>query len=363
MKVKYNIRAKQLLDVVNEIKNGRIILSPYFQRNYVWRDIHKVDFIDTIRSGLPFPEIFLAKGEIDVDTMQATSCVVDGQQRLSTIRDYTNDEFEVNGDKWSDLTKEEKGEFLRYEIAVIELDLKHDDPLIQDIFMRLNRTYYSLSNIEKLSSEYAHSEIMILAKYLIGEFKVVEDDDVEETHNIYELHPVLKGEKLNWMLELESTNIKKLIVEGGVFSEYEISRQVHLMFMLNILGTIQTTIFNRNIKKEILDRHSNSYPNKQEIVKKLDSVCGFIINLGFDENSYWLNKANVFSLIIAIYNNIENIKVENVNEYKQEFVNFEKELPEEYRIAAKEGVNNKKERLIRDEYIVNMLIGVIDEVV
>lgn len=56
-----------------------------------------------------------------------------------------------------------------------------------------------------------------------------------------------------------------------------------------------------------------------------------------------------------MYKNIEYCKEENIAIYKLEFKEFEENTPEEYKIAAKEGVNNKKERLIRDEYVRNIL--------
>lgn len=351
MRIKYNVRSRQLLDIVNEIKTKRIILSPYFQRNYVWREIHKIDFIDTILSGLPFPEIFLAKGDLDVESMITTSCVVDGQQRLSTILDYIDNRFEVKGKKWADLNHDDKSNFLKYEVAIIELDIEVNDPLIEEIFKRLNRTYYALSNIEKLSSEYAPAEIMLLAKFLIGDLKA---DDFEESSK-FELHPKFPTYFAEWAKTKDISRITELIVEKNIFSKYEISRQVHLMYTLNILGTIQTGIYGRNISKEILDEYSEEYPEKNETIDKLITVSNFILNLNFDEKSYWYNKANSFSLIIALYEKIDYAIDDNIDKFKQALTRFEEAIPEEYRIAAKEGVNNKKERLIRDRFIKDLM--------
>ena len=55
---KYQVRSRELIDLVNEIRSKRLIMSPYFQRNLVWRLVHKVDFIKTILLGYPFPQIF-----------------------------------------------------------------------------------------------------------------------------------------------------------------------------------------------------------------------------------------------------------------------------------------------------------------
>jgi len=79
--LRYNVRSRQLVDLVRELRSGRLILTPYFQRNLVWRVKHKHDFVETVLLGYPIPQIFLAKGGIDVEKMEAVSCVVDGQQR------------------------------------------------------------------------------------------------------------------------------------------------------------------------------------------------------------------------------------------------------------------------------------------
>jgi hypothetical protein len=45
--IKYAVRSRQLIDIVGDIKRNKIVVSPYFQRNLVWRLIHKQDFIKT----------------------------------------------------------------------------------------------------------------------------------------------------------------------------------------------------------------------------------------------------------------------------------------------------------------------------
>lgn len=64
--IRYQIRSLALLSIVNEIKAKRLVPDAYFQRNLVWRDVHKRDFIETILLGYPFPQIFFSRGKIDV---------------------------------------------------------------------------------------------------------------------------------------------------------------------------------------------------------------------------------------------------------------------------------------------------------
>ncbi len=46
--LKYTVRSREIVDLVTAMRTSRLTLSPYFQRNLVWRDAHKRDFIETI---------------------------------------------------------------------------------------------------------------------------------------------------------------------------------------------------------------------------------------------------------------------------------------------------------------------------
>ena len=94
-KIKYQIRTIALLNIFNDIEAGKLVPNAYFQRNLVWRDIHKNDFIETILDGYPLPQIFISRGKLDLSTRTLISCIVDGQQRISTIVEYVRDKFPV----------------------------------------------------------------------------------------------------------------------------------------------------------------------------------------------------------------------------------------------------------------------------
>lgn len=352
--VTYNVRSRKLIDLINEIKAERLLMAPYFQRKRVWRKIHKIDFIKTILGGYPFPEIFISDGDLDVDRMETTSCIVDGQQRMSSIIEYISNELEVDGKLYKELLPEEKEKMLRYQIAVIELEVKYNDPEIQEIFKRLNRTFYSLSNIEKTSSEYGACEFMLIAKLLSKELPL---EEYKNGRDNIKFDPNITSEFISWAREAKIGNFNKLIIDTPIFSGYELSRQVHLNYVLNIIGIIDQGFYNRNIKKDILEEYSEEYPAKTELVTRLEKVASIILKIKLKKNSYWYYKSNMFSLIIAIYNNLEKIDLNQLYEVKNKLIHFEKETPDDYKMAAKEGVNNKKERLLRNEYIENLLFS------
>ena len=349
MMIKYNIRSRQLVDLISEIKRNKLVLSPPFQRNLVWRTIHKIDFIKTILLGFPFPQIFLAKGELNAEELTTTSVVVDGQQRMNAILGYIENEYSVDGQFYKDLSKIERDEFLKYEIAIIELDMESDDDNIIEIFQRLNRTFYSLTKIEKLATEYAASEFMLVAKLLTDEIELSEAKNVKDIN--------ISNDFRNWAKSINYSSILKLVLEQNIFTTYEISRKVHLMIMLNILGTIEMGFMNRNIKDSVLDDYKEYFESKTDVVNNLNRVSEILISLKLKKTSYWYNKANFFTLIIFFYNNLDLIEIYNKTLLKQKLTRFEEEIPEDYALAAKEGVNNKKERLTRNKILNELLFN------
>jgi uncharacterized protein DUF262 len=350
--IRYNVRSRYLVDLINEVKEKKLILAPFFQRKLVWRLAHKVDFIKTILLGYPFPEIFISRGAIDLQSMQSTSSLVDGQQRLTTIKEFLDDKFTVDGKKYSQLDPKVKEAFLKYEIAIIDLDLQQDDPQIIEIFKRLNRTFYALSMIEKLSTEYGSSEFMLTAKLLAGELK--RDPEAEETidPDRHEYDPNITDAFTEWAGQQQIRAYMKLVLESSIFTKYEISRQVHLMFTLNVMATILDGYYNRNESAtRQLEARADSFPERKDIVEKIEIAAMSFNRLRFRTDSFWFAKSNAFTLLVTLceysgrLNKIDHLAL------KAKLVAFAESPPEEYALAAREGVNNKKERVTRAKYL------------
>lgn len=355
---RYQVRSKELIDVINEIKDKRLIMSPYFQRNLVWRLIHKVDFIKTILLGYPFPQIFIARGTIDLENMSTTSCIVDGQQRMNSINEYIKDIFKVDNKFFSELGPREKETFFKYQIPIIDLDIDNEDPEIIEIFKRLNRTFYSLSGIEKLSTEYAASEFMLVAKLLTKEFKLGNSDDEDDEILPLQINPTIPKSFFEWANSKSPNHLYNLFIHEGIFSAYELTRQVHLTFTLNIISTYLADFYNRNdFINRYLEEYSENFPLKDEVFEKIELAASKFSKIKFKKKSYWFNKANAFSIMCFLMRNWE--QVENIEEklIKSRLEAFEANLPGDYNIAAKEGVNNKQERLIRNKYISDIILS------
>lgn len=351
--IRYQIRSVALLNIVNEIKAKRLIPDAYFQRNLVWRDVHKREFIETILLGYPFPQIFFSRGKIDVKKMSSVACVVDGQQRTNAIMEFVDGKLTVKGKKFSGLSEDEKSSFLKYEIGVVELDMDNDDPKVKDIFKRVNRTANSLTAIEKLASEYGATELMLTGKLLAGDlgFLDVETDDAMKQLKI---DPAIEPEQLSWLKKQKVDVYQELISDGKVFTLQEITRKVPLMYTLNLISTLTVGFFNRNDKTlQLLDDFHQEFPDKDKIVSLFIKTAKTIAKLGIADGSIWSNKANFFSLFVRIA--INGGGVVDVAKAKTALEKFSQKLPEDYALAAREAVNNKAQRELRDSYVQKLL--------
>ena len=86
------------LDSLQDILEKSITLDPEYQRSFIWSNEQKSKLIESFIMNIPVPPVFLYEVEF------ARYEVMDGRQRLSTIRDFYNDVFELVGlEVWSEL--------------------------------------------------------------------------------------------------------------------------------------------------------------------------------------------------------------------------------------------------------------------
>lgn len=369
--LKYTVRSREIVDLISAMRSNRLNISPYFQRNLVWRDSHKRDFIDTIIKGYPFPQIFLSRGPINLDTMEAGQAVVDGQQRLSTIRDFVDGKLDINGKFFKNLPDKIREDFLKYEVAVIDFDLDAGDSRLKDIFHRLNRTYYSLSAIEKLASEYSASEFMLVARVLCGEiqpnptdentldeFDIVDDETggPADEINVFSRDPGIDDETWEWLSSEANGPYSHLIKHMNIFTPFEFDRKIPLMFTLNLMCTYLVGYYQRNDKvRKFLDEFSQEFENKEYIIRIINDAATYISDMSLPEKSMWWSKANFFTLIseLILYPKLMSTSSECSSRALQDFA---RDIPPEYALAAREAVSRKPQRELRGQKVRDVLL-------
>lgn len=132
---------KSVSDLVRMIKDNDIILTPEYQRNYIWDNKKASLLIESILLNIPIPVIYASEEE------NSAWNIVDGLQRLNSLRRYFNNSFkltglevltDLNNLKYEDLNHKSK-RILNNGIIRIILIFQDSNPEIKyDIFMRLN---------------------------------------------------------------------------------------------------------------------------------------------------------------------------------------------------------------------------------
>ena len=158
--MKIDDRKDKIINLYNDINSGEINTRPDFQRGEVWSSSKKKMLIDTILRKWPIPPIHLVK--IDDKTFE----VLDGQQRLTAIRDFINNKFSIDGSiqpideeiqnlhgkKYKQLDEDTLREFNTYRFIIYEMmDYSAGEP--GEIFHRLNQSV-KLTSSEQRNSLY-----------------------------------------------------------------------------------------------------------------------------------------------------------------------------------------------------------------
>lgn len=142
---------KSINDIVSMIKDDDVVLNPDFQRSYLWDNKKSSLLVESILLNVPIPVIYVAEED------DGKWAVVDGLQRLNSLKRFFDNEFKLTG---LEVLTELKGlqfstlnpkaaRLLKNGILRIILIFKESNPEIKyDIFMRLNRGSIKLSEQE-----------------------------------------------------------------------------------------------------------------------------------------------------------------------------------------------------------------------
>ncbi len=269
LQIKPSVTNPTIADVYQLIDEGRLILQPEFQRKFVWTNEHQENFIDTILNGLPFPEIYVCEGVVDVQKLRTTRLVIDGQQRLTTIRNYIEGKHEhplISISAYQSLSTERKQDFLSYQVVMRDLG-KVDDETTREIFRRINLTKFKL-------------------------------DDIEIHNAIYDGHFIQAAKYILDNISLE---------QYGVLRESEFTRMADLHFMLLVMATLEGGGYfaqDREVET-MVSTWNDEYPNKDHMIALLIKTFATIKDLDLPLDSMWFRKSNFFTLVVETAKHIK----------------------------------------------------------
>lgn len=308
---------KKISELYGMIQRGELILQPEFQRKLVWSPAHKEAFIDTILQGFPFPEVYIAQTGVDLETMKTQQVVVDGQQRLSTIVNYIEGgDFCKTTKKYSELSDDEKKDFLGYDVVVRDLKDASSDT-IKEVFRRINLTKYSLEQIEIDNAIY-DGEFISAGKDVLNSIDA-------ETFEIFSERELSRMADLSYILLLMAT-----IVEGGYFSGF------------------------KQMEKYVVE-YNDAFIEKNVIVDLTKNTFRLIQNLDLEKTSMWYRKSNFFTLFVELSKGNEY----DQNRLREKLIDFEEHVLVakdnqdtdygKYYAAMYTGTNSRSSRVTRGD--------------
>ncbi|HDR2375317.1 TPA: DUF262 domain-containing protein [Enterobacter asburiae] len=324
--IKPSVTNPTVADIYEKIDTSRLILAPDFQRKFVWTQDHQEQFLDTILNGYPFPEIYVCQGETDTKKLRTTQKVIDGQQRLTTIKNYIENNF-LKPLKiikpFESLNEEERENFLSYQIVIRDIG-KVEDELVKEIFRRINLTKFKLEDIE--------------------------------IHNaIYDGHFIRTAKELAEQIDLS---------QFGVYYESEMTRMADVNLFLLVMSTLERDgYFPRdNELEKCVAEFNEDYPNAYKTKSLILKAMSYIQDFKLPDDSIWFRKSCFFTMIVELCwaKDLPKDIVKKLNEFDELVLQSKHDKASDFGMfyhSMYSGTNDRKARVIRAELFRRYILG------
>lgn len=256
--------SRKISAILRSIRDETLIPQPDFQRRAVWTSKDKIAFIETILMGYPFPEIYVASGDVDTETGDATELLVDGQQRVRSIDEYFRGVTPFARTqaitRYAHLDDDEKKSFLNYDVSVRNLGIVEVEQ-IRVVFQRMNATSYDLNDMERYNAVY------------LGAFKQF----------------------------CECLALNDFFVDHRIFSAADIRRMKDVSFVASLTATMMSDYFHRDDEIETyLEQYNEEFQAASEIKERYWRVFEVIDQMEFGRDSRVWRKADFYTLFIEL---------------------------------------------------------------
>lgn len=350
-RMNFNPSALPIATVMNQIKNvnkNGLDLQPPYQRGYVWNEDFKEKLIYSIIKGYPIGNISVRNLE-EANEKKAKSEVVDGQQRLTTIFNFINDDLEI------------KGEFARKIIEEIKdyLDIENDKKALK-LIKKLDRKGKPVITYNDLPED-IHTNIQSYPLSMTNISNATSEQITEYFNFLQNQERLRAGEIIN---SLPETYLEKYLnkIEDrdnlvGILS-FEDNRKEFEKIFYSIIG-----LFDQKINLGVTDKVIQDYVSSKSedlLDKTLILTNNMIENLNFivrnvDEGTVRANKRYIKLLLLLCGFNLVNfkmdtkeklVKLETINNklsafnsakkgiVEETFIGYEKDDIEKYRLIA-----------------------------
>ncbi|GGD17924.1 hypothetical protein GCM10011342_28440 [Aquisalinus flavus] len=241
--------------LVSGLRTGGLFVDDTFQRKLVWTERQKIRLIETILMGFPMPEIYLWQQTADAESGEQKRSIVDGQQRLTTMRQFVSNEWslkkasldasnrnsEFAGVYWKDLDDGYKKIFWDYVVNVRVIPNQIELDGIIDIFKRLNETDKSLNPQEIRNAEF-NGKLITAA------------EEITE-HRFWSDFEVFSASQIRRMLDIEFASSLLVFLRRGSVQE------------------------NNKLLNEMYDLYNDKYVERATDIRKVFSFLDWLADL------------------------------------------------------------------------------------
>lgn len=259
-----------VLEILNMLERKELAVNRTYQRGSgIWPEAPSAYFIDTILEGFTFPKIYMYE-YMDLAKQRIRKEIVDGQQRIGTIRRFFNNELALRtegpnkGKKFQDLDEETQQAFLSYSVPVDVIRNAKRAEILQ-MFRRMNAYTLPLNEAEK-----RHSTFHGLFKWFVNELS----DDLNE-----------------------------FFVEFGVFTERQITRMSDAALIADCILAMERGVISTNARdlNQLYKKYDDEFEEFELYHERVLETFNFIAgNFGELRKSFMMKPYALHSLFTSL---------------------------------------------------------------
>lgn len=262
-----------IIEIIHMLDRRELIVNPDYQRGAgLWPNGPSSYFIDTILENFPFPKIYIHE-VLDIGARNLRREIVDGQQRIGTIRRFYMNEFALSAEsrfaglRFQDLDEETQNQFISYNVAVDVIRNASRAEILQ-MFRRMNAYTLPLNEAEKRHSSFQ------------GNFK--------------------------WFINNLADQFNEFFVEFGVFTNRQIVRMSDAALLTECIVAIDKGVVSSSPTdlREAYKLNDNQFPAEERYRVALSEAINFIVeNFGALRKTHMMKPYALHSLITALIHN------------------------------------------------------------
>ena len=172
--MKFDTDKVSIKSICDDIADGELSPHPEWQRKYVWGRVAQRDLIDSINRVMPIGTIFVWEKDED------TRLVVDGQQRLTTLKHFYENKFDDDdGEKFNQYERKDKKKFEKYQISVTTITLTRNETEMDILLL-----FWKLNGGERLTmGELIASHVNLAPKIALARDLFFAEEDKDDSWN------------------------------------------------------------------------------------------------------------------------------------------------------------------------------------